>query len=141
MKNFYFTKKPINPEVYKREVSNVNAGGYVSFEGWVRCVNQNKNVSYLYYEIYSELAEKELMKIFNEMEEKFPIINMGVCHRIGEVKLGEIAVWIGIACKHRAPAFLACEYAINNIKKRVPIWKNEFYIDGTSSWVTCCAES
>ena len=141
MRKFYFTKKPINSEVYKKEISNVNAGGYVSFEGWVRRVNKNKNVSHLYYEIYSKLAEKELMKIFHEMEEKFPIVNMGVCHRIGEVKLGEIAVWIGISCEHRAPAFLACEYAINNIKKRVPIWKNEFYTDGTSSWVTCCTGS
>ena len=137
MKNFYFTKKVIKPKIYKQKICDINAGGYVSFEGWVRHTNNEKNVSHLHYEVYPELAQKELMKIFAEMEEKFPIIHIGICHRIGKVKLGEIAVWIGVSCKHRAPAFLACEYAINHLKKRVPIWKNEFYTDGTSSRVNC----
>lgn len=137
MKRFLLSDKPLNTSAYVDSMRNIECGGFVSFEGWVRDFNEGKKVSKLHYEAYQALAEKECDKIIAEAEEKFSIKNVMVVHRVGELSLGEIAVWIGAIGVHRGEAFDACEYVINELKVRVPIWKKEFYVDGDSGWVAC----
>ncbi len=135
--NFKFTKETLIPHMLKDTLSDINAGGYVSFEGRVRKINNNQEVTHLRYEAYETLAYKEITKILNKTKTKFSIINVIIRHRIGIVKLGEISIWIGVCSIHRKNSFLACEYIIDNFKKNVPIWKEEFYRDKTSTWITC----
>ena len=135
--HFVFTNDELSPHLLRKDITDINAGGYVSFEGWVRKINNNKEVSHLRYEAYQKLAYKEADKILIEAKNKFSLLTVSTYHRLGIINLGEIAVWIGVSAKHRKEAFLACEYIIDNLKKRLPIWKEEFYTDGSSSWVTC----
>ncbi len=137
MKCFQLSDKPLSPSEYVDSMRNKECGGFVSFEGWVRDFNEGKKVRKLHYEAYQVLAEKECNKIIEEAKEKFSIKNVKVVHRVGELHLGEIAVWIGAIGVHRGEAFDACEYVINELKVRVPIWKKEYYEDGDSDWVAC----
>ncbi len=113
------------------------AGGYVSFEGWVRDCNEGHKVTSLEYEAYAELAEKEGSRILSEVRQKFTILQARCFHRVGHLRLGEMAVWVGVTAVHRNDAFLACRYIIDEVKKRVPIWKKEHYQGGDSGWVGC----
>ncbi len=113
------------------------AGAFVSFEGRVRNNNEGKKVLRLEYEAYGALAIKEADKIIEEALKLFPIIKVRAVHRTGRLEIAETAVWVGVISKHRAEAFDACRYLIDQIKARVPIWKKEFYSDGSSIWVNC----
>ena len=75
--------------------------------------------------------------------ERFGVRGARCVHRLGELGLGEVAVWVGVASGHRAEAFAACRYIIDEVKHRLPIWKKEHYLDGDSGWVNCerCAEA
>ena len=135
--SFRLSREKLNPEKLKEQVVDIACGGFVSFEGWVRNHNAGKAVSYLIYQAYETLALSQSEKILAQAKEKFQLTHLEVVHRIGTLQLGEVAVWIGVASKHRKASFQSCEYIIDNLKKYVPIWKNEFYTDGTSSWVQC----
>jgi molybdopterin synthase catalytic subunit len=104
------------------------------FIGTIRNKNQGKEVNALTMEAYSPMAVKQIEKLITIASEKWPIIKVAVCHRTGPLEIGDIAVIIGVTCVHRAEAFEACEWLIDTLKKEVPIWKNEFYVDG-SSWL------
>jgi len=121
----------------KGELHDLEAGAYVEFEGRVRNHSQGRGVRSLYYEAYRELAQSEGTAIVQEAFEKFPIVDAACVHRVGTLDLGEVAVWIGVVSAHRADAFRACSYCIDEIKARLPIWKRETYADGTSEWVNC----
>ncbi len=120
--------------LYRKE-----AGGVVCFEGRVRNHNNNRQVKQLNYEAFDEMAISEGNKILSEAFEKFQIIEALALHRVGELQVEETAIWVGISAAHREPAFLACQYIVDQIKMRVPIWKKEFYVDGDSDWVKCLA--
>jgi len=124
-------------------MAHLAAGGYVSFEGWVRNRNEGKSVVRLEYEAYEALAQKEGLLIIEEAKNRFEIIDARCVHRLGSLALGELAVWVGVCSIHRGPAFDACEYIINEVKHRVPIWKKETYDNGDSGWVNCqqCAKA
>ena len=113
------------------------AGGYVSFEGWVRNRNEGKDVTHLEYQSYEALAEKEGDRILKEALQKFDITDCHCVHRVGDLKIGEIAVWVGVSAVHRGTAFDACEYIIDQLKVRVPVWKKEHYTNGDSGWIEC----
>jgi molybdopterin synthase catalytic subunit len=110
------------------------AGAYASFEGWVRDHNQGRAVAGLAYEAYAALAEAEGAKVLAEARAKFEIVEVACVHRVGELALGELAVWVGVSAAHREAAFAACRYVIDELKARVPIWKRERYEDGEAVW-------
>jgi molybdopterin synthase catalytic subunit len=110
------------------------AGGICLFVGTIRNKNQNKEVKNLSMEAYSEMAKKQMERIALEAATQWPIRKISVSHRTGQLEIGDIAVIIGVCSIHRAEAFKACEWLIDALKKEVPIWKNEFYIDG-SAWL------
>ena len=134
--------KPLEVEELRKEVLDFSAGGYTSFEGWVRNLNEGKKVLRLEYQSYEVLAIKEGQKIVQEALEKFDITKARCVHRVGQLELGQLAVWIGVSAEHRGPAFEACQYIINQVKIRVPIWKREHYVDEDPQWVEChhCAK-
>ena len=111
-------------------------GGHVWFVGTVRSPNKNIEITKLFFEAYEPMAIKELQKIQAEAIEKFQLHNVLIHHRLGEVFTGEVAVIIVCSAIHRKEAFLGCEYVIDELKKRVPIWKKEFSHD-QSQWVSC----
>ncbi len=122
-------------ESLKSKVINPQSGGFVCFEGWVRNHNQNKQVTALHYESHEKLAIQVGTEIINDAIKKFAINQACCCHRVGQLKIGDMAVWVGVSSDHRKAAFEACEYILNQVKAKVPIWKNEFYKDGESGWV------
>lgn len=110
-------------------------GAVVSFEGIVRAFSDDdRPVSGLAYEAHEEMARAECERIAAEARERFGPCNIGVIHRIGELAVGDIAVAVAAAAAHRAQAFDACEYVIDELKARAPIWKRERFTDGTSEW-------
>ena len=83
------------------------------------------------------LANKEGERIVKEAIERFGVLKAACVHRVGSLAIGDIAVWVGVSSKHRAEAFAACRYIIDEVKHRVPIWKKEHYVNGDSGWVNC----
>jgi len=134
---FRFTPSPIDAPAARRELLDPSAGGYASFEGWVRDHNEGLVVSRLEYEAFEALAVKEGDRIIEEALRQFPIKHALCMHRIGALAIGEIAVWVGVSSAHRGEAFDACRYIIDEVKHRVPIWKKEHYLNGDSGWVNC----
>lgn len=134
---FYLQNTPINTREHHRQLIRADAGGYCSFEGWVRNHHQGRNVSHLEYQSYDNLARKEGEAIIHEAFGEFAILDAQVIHRTGRIDPTELAVWIGVTAVHRADAFDACRFLIDTIKTRVPIWKHEFYSDGSDEWVFC----
>jgi adenylyltransferase/sulfurtransferase len=143
MSSFEFSRRPIEPARLAADLADPSCGGYASFEGWVRDENEGRRVARLDYEAFETLAVREGERIIEEAIERFGVRRGRCVHRIGELGLGELAVWVGVASGHRAEAFAACRYIIDEVKHRVPIWKKEHYADGDSGWVNCerCAEA
>lgn len=114
-----------------------DCGGLACFEGIVRNHNHGKAVSHISYEAYETLARKECERIIAEVTKLWPIKKLYINHRIGTLAIGDTAVIIFAASHHRKEAFLGCQYVIDELKKRVPIWKKEFYVDGSHDWTYC----
>jgi molybdopterin synthase catalytic subunit len=134
---FRFSTVPINTVAARLELIDRRAGGYVSFEGWVRDLNEGREFRRLEYEAFRELAEAEGGRILAEAQARFPIRRAACIHRLGSLELSEMAVWVGVSSEHRGEAFDACRYIIDEVKHRLPIWKKEHYVDGDSGWVNC----
>jgi molybdopterin synthase catalytic subunit len=107
------------------ELEDNSAGALSVFIGNVRNRGRSGNVSEIYYEAYSEMAEQKMREIENEAQTKWGIKKLVAIHRIGNIKVGESSIIIGVSSEHRHEAFEACKYIINNVKARVPIWKKE----------------
>lgn len=131
------TENSIQVEKLYNELYNITCGAVVTFEGRVRNHNDLKQVVKLEYECYYPMAMKVLEEIKNQALKKWNIKKLIAVHRIGEIPIGEIAVWIGVASVHRKESFEACQFVINEIKHKVPIWKRETYFDGLTKWVEC----
>ena len=140
---FRFASQAIDTEAARRELLDVGAGGYVSFEGWVRNFNEGAEVTHLEYEAFEVLALSEGELVVAEALRRFPIKHALCIHRVGDLQLTDMAVWVGVSSAHRGEAFSACRYIIDEVKHRLPIWKKEHYRDGHSGWVNCerCATS
>ena len=125
----------IDPASLIDEVSSTQYGAISLFVGTVREVNEGRSVSGIEYSAYKSMASAELERILDEAVAGFGVSALVVEHRIGLLGLGEVSVAIAAAHPHRAPALDSTRYVIEEIKKRVPIWKKEHYSDGTREWV------
>jgi molybdopterin synthase catalytic subunit len=134
---FRFTAVAIDSADARRELLDLGAGGYASFEGWVRDHNEGLEVERLEYEAYEELAVAEGDRIVADALRRYPIKHALCIHRVGVLALGDMAVWVGVSSAHRGEAFEACRFIIDEVKHRVPIWKKEHYRNGDSGWVNC----
>lgn len=112
-----------------------DAGAYASFEGWVRNHNDGRAATGLRYESYRALAEAEGERILVEALARFSIADAACVHRIGDLAVGDLAVWVGVSAAHRDAAFAACRWIIDEVKSRVPIWKHERYVEGDAQWL------
>ncbi|HET9834988.1 MAG TPA: molybdenum cofactor biosynthesis protein MoaE, partial [Rhodanobacteraceae bacterium] len=135
MKAFSLSDSAIDAASLLRALESERVGAVVTFEGRVRDHNQGRAVRGLGYEAYAELAEAEGARIIEEARTRFEIAQVLCVHRIGELALGELAVWVGVSAAHRDAAFAACRYVIDEVKSRVPIWKHERYADGEAGWL------
>ena len=134
---FSFTESAIDAAAARRELLDPGAGGYVSFEGWVRDHNEGREVTRLEYEAFQALGVKEGNRILTDAVQRFPIKHAACIHRVGSLNLSDMAVWVGVSSAHRGEAFDACRFIIDEVKHRVPIWKKEHYRSGDSGWVNC----
>ncbi len=132
---FAISDVPIDSVRLRHELEAAGTGAVVCFEGRVRDHNDGRAVHGLSYQAYVELAEAEGRKILDEARNRFAIERVVCVHRVGDLALGEVAVWAGVSAGHRAAAFEACRYVIDEVKSRVPIWKREHYVEGESEWL------
>lgn len=137
MSDFSFSKRPIDIAATRRRLEDPACGGYAAFEGWVRNHNEGMDVVRLEYEAFEALAVKEGKRIMDEAIQRFGVSKAACVHRVGELQIGDLAVWVGVSAPHRDEAFAACRYIIDEVKTRVPIWKKEHYASGDSGWVNC----
>lgn len=129
------TSEPLSVDRAIAAVSHPSAGGIAVFIGVVRDHADGKPVARLDYEAHGVLAEKELRAVLDEVQRAQPEARLYAMHRIGELRIGDLAIVVAASAPHRAEAFAACREAIEQIKKRVPIWKKEWAEDGSTSWV------
>jgi molybdopterin synthase catalytic subunit len=135
MNAFTLTESTIDGIALSRALADAAAGACVTFEGWVRNRNDGRAVLRLDYQAYAPLAQAEGERILAEAARRFGIVAARCAHRTGSLAIGDLAVWVGVSAGHRDAAFAACRYIIDEVKQRVPIWKNEHYADGESGWL------
>ena len=134
---FRLTHSTIPVAEHAAALADPHSGGFVEFRGCVRDHHQGRAVDRLHYDVYESLAKDEGQRIVEEALERFAVDAVSCIHRVGDLEVGDVAVWVGVGAAHRDAAFAACRYVIDEIKSRVPIWKHEFYVDGSSEWVGC----
>ena len=126
---------PLSEQTCIDLVADDAAGGTTVFIGTVRNQTKDKTVQRLEFEAYIPMAEKEMRKIAESVEEKWKALKIVIHHRVGVLQVGEVPVIIAVSTPHRKAAFEACEYAIDTLKETVPIWKKEIFEDG-EEWVS-----
>lgn len=133
MKEILLQREAINVSSCMDKLGTVSDGAIVAFSGRARdnSTYSRNRVIYLDYEIYEGMAERELNKIADEALEKWALNNCIIIHRYGRVEIGEASIFTGVSSPHRDDAYKASRYIIDTIKERVPVWKTEYYSDGT----------
>ncbi len=127
--------QPIDVATLLAEVAALGHGATSLFVGTVRDTHAGRHVTGMEYKAYEAMALHELTAVVAEAEATFPGTQIVCEHRVGELTLGEASVVIAVAHAHRASAFDACRFVIEELKRRVPIWKREHYVDGTRAWI------
>jgi molybdopterin synthase catalytic subunit len=135
MRRSAIVTRVINPAALMAEVQSTEFGAVSMFAGTVRDTNDGRSVTAIDYTAYTSMAESELENILAEAEDRFGLMAIVVEHRVGALALGDVGVAIVAAHAHRAPALDCTRFVIEEIKKRVPIWKREHYADGAREWV------
>lgn len=128
------TETPIDRSRLLKSVRDPAAGAVVVFDGVVRNQAGGRSVRYLEYHCYPEMALLEMRKIAHSVLRDFPVVAVAIIHRTGRLEIGESSVQIAVSSAHRADAFRACLFAIDTLKRAVPIWKKEHYLDG-ECWI------
>ncbi len=131
---FELTTEPIDVGSVARRVVRPECGATVTLDGYVREWTRGRRTLYLVYEAYQPMALSEMRRLGREVRERFEVAHLGIVHRTGRLEIGETSVVISVGAPHRRAAFEACEWAIRELKRRVPIWKKEFY-EGGEVWV------
>ena len=131
---FRVTREPIDLQELVRFVTDSEAGAIATFIGTTRNNNEGRKVIALDYEAYPEMAEKELARIGQQASQNWQICRMAIIHRLGPVQITQASVIIAVSSAHRDAAFAACRFAIEEIKKTVPIWKKEVF-EGGEVWI------
>jgi molybdopterin synthase catalytic subunit len=129
------TRSRIDPGKVLVSVQDRSAGGTVIFLGTIRNRSGGRDVKGLEYEVYREMAEKKMLEIERRVRKKWPVRKMTMVHRYGRLKVGEVSVAVAVSSEHRAEAFEAARYAIDAIKRLLPLWKREMLTGGETSWV------
>ena len=129
------THLPINPEKCRQAVKADAAGAHVVFTGAVRNHSKGSKVTNLVYEAYEPMAVKQMQAIVNEAKSRWTLHKISMQHRLGELHIGDVAVVVAVSASHRAEAFAACAWIIDELKREVPIWKREFTADG-AEWIS-----
>jgi molybdopterin synthase catalytic subunit len=132
---FAIVRAPIDPALLDAAMRDDAFGAVVTFLGVVReRADDGRLVHGLEYEAYDAMALEEFETIAGEARQRFPDVRLAIVHRAGRLNVGEIAVAVVVGSPHRGAAFDACEYAIDEVKSRAPIWKKELYADGEERW-------
>jgi molybdopterin synthase catalytic subunit len=130
----HLTEQPIDVSSLAALVRSARRGGVVTFAGHVRDHHAGRVVQRLEYSAYAPMAEAACAEIAREAAERWPV-SVEIRHRTGALGIGDVAVAVAVGADHRDEAFDACRWIIDEVKRRVPIWKREYYVDGTVSWV------
>jgi molybdopterin synthase catalytic subunit len=128
------TREPLDRAALVEAVAHSSVGGIVVFEGVVRDNARGKQVRYLEYDVYAEMAIAKIREIVAEAERLWGAQRVAVAHRVGRLEIGEASVIVVVATPHRNEAFEACRYIIDTLKTTVPIWKKEVATNG-EEWV------
>jgi len=127
---FELVREPIDGKTLAEHVRAPEDGAVVAFDGFVRNQSHNRPTLYLDYEAYESMALAKMREIGVQVHERFPIHRIAIVHRLGRLEIGETSVFIAVSAAHRAAAFDACRFAIDTLKRTVPIWKKEYFEDG-----------
>jgi molybdopterin synthase catalytic subunit len=131
----WITRETIDPTAVLGLVGAEEDGATLLFLGIVRDHNEGRAVRGMTYEAYGEMAEKVLERIAAEAAERAGSERVAVVHRVGELAIGEASVAIAVSSPHRAEAYAASRYVIEEIKARLPVWKKEHYVEGGARWL------
>jgi molybdopterin synthase catalytic subunit len=131
---FEVTRDPLDPQPLLDFVRKDESGALVCFYGVVRGESEGRRVFHLEYDAYVPMAVKEMQKIGDEIRSRWQITEVAMCHRIGQLEVGETCLFVAVSAPHRHDAFAACHHAIDRIKESVPIWKKEVW-EGGEAWV------
>lgn len=123
-------RDPIDQAALIRHVRAPEDGAVVTFDGCVRNQSHGRRTLYLDYEAYETMALAKIQEIAREIHGKSPIHRVAIVHRLGRLEIGETSIFIAVSSPHRPAAFEACRYAIDTLKRTVPIWKKEYFEDG-----------
>ncbi|OCQ96651.1 molybdopterin synthase [Oscillatoriales cyanobacterium USR001] len=135
--SFAITFAPLSVEEVYALADDAANGAVVVFSGMVRNQTDGKPVVALEYQAYEPMAVRVFQQIAAEIRRQWPEVNRVIIHhRVGRLEIGKISVLVAVGSPHRLEAFLACQYAIDTLKHNAPIWKKEFSVDGSSSWVS-----
>ena len=133
---FAIVDEAIDPRALEAAVGAPACGGVVCFTGVVReSADGGRAVTGLRYEAHVAMAEASFRQIVDELRATMPEVRLAIVHRVGDLAVGEIAVVVAAAAPHRAEAFAAARFAIDALKERAPIWKEEHYRDGARAWI------
>jgi MoaE-MoaD fusion protein len=127
---FQLVREPIQPRELVESLKAPEDGALVVFDGFVRNNFRGKQTLYLEYEAYEPMAYTKMREIGAQIREKFQVHRVAIVHRLGRLEIGDTSVWIAVSSAHRAAAFDACRYAIDTLKRSVPIWKKEYFAGG-----------
>lgn len=128
------TDKIINEKETTASVKNSESGAVITFLGTARRSSRGREVIFLEYDAYPEMAEKKMNEIISELIDKYEVKDAAFIHRIGKIELGETIVIIAVSAPHSKEAFEATRYAVKRLKSIVPIWKKEVWADG-EEWI------
>jgi MoaE-MoaD fusion protein len=129
---FRLVREPIRPREIVESLKAPEDGAVVVFDGFVRNNFKGRQTLYLDYEAYEPMAYAKMREIGAEIRAKFSIRRLAIVHRLGRLEIGETSVWIAVSSAHRGAAFDACRYAIDTLKRAVPIWKKEYFAGGAA---------
>jgi len=127
---FELLHQPIDGGSLLEHVRAGQDGAVVSFDGFVRNESHGRPTLHLEYEAYESMALTKMREIGAQVHERFAIHRVAMAHRLGRLEIGDTSVFIAVSAAHRAAAFDACRFAIDTLKRTVPIWKKEFFADG-----------
>jgi molybdopterin synthase catalytic subunit len=130
----FLTEQPIDATALAASITAPERGALVTFTGLVRDHHAGRQVVSLGYVAYGTMAEKVCDEIIREAEHRWTV-RVALAHRLGELAIGDTAVAVAVSAAHRSAAFEACRWVIDELKRRVPIWKRERYADGSEGWV------
>ena len=135
----HISEEPLSLDALLAETRRPDCGALAVFSGDVRDHHEGRAVDYLVYTAHVPVAERVIREIEAEAVTKHDVAVCRIVHRLGRLAIGDAAVLVVVRAGHRGPAFDAVRYGIDEVKRRVPIWKEEFYADGTRAYVSGCS--